>query len=785
MSKPKVKKTRAGLSVHLFGTVTDLDPEIINVLPTYQQVMLCYESVRIQLKGEGSKEPPLNTIANIVAEKIKIIWQRASLPILTHKRIVDMILSYHAKYKNIIKPFKSRDTPFLSKKLETFKNSAQKLFDICSCKCSTFQSCKCPKEKKVSEIEWPFIIDQRNDRKMLIGPVDRVITKKLQKKLERQAKNLKPPVKGVDTDMSVCCHQRKIESPQPSTSGIQISTSDDSDADFECPKSLKPKRPKIDKLSSQMRVPLTHTAKVADLTGVSSRVVAKITTAVLEDMNIVSASNTSKVIDKNKVRREIKRNRKQLTEKSFCDNKRIKGLYFDGRKDQTLEYVAGKRIVKPEEHIALVEEPNSQYFGHLSLFPSVKAVDLSNGIIRFLSDLNIDTQELQVIGCNGTNVNTGWKGGAIRYIEVALNKPLQWSICLLHSNELPLRHLLQNLDGHTKGPYSFSGPIGKLLNDCELKSVENFQIIYTELPEIEKNDLSMDQKYLFDICKAIKSGTCCESVAKRNPGKISHSRWLTTANRILRLYISTINPSENFQILVEFIMKVYAPMWFKIKSKPFIQDGARHLWDAIRLSRPFPDHVKVIVYKVFEGNAYFGHPENILIAMMTDERQHIRQLAVKKILKIRKNLIQSESIRIFKIPKLNFSADDYIDLIDWSQTNISEPPLTMSMTEDDLNKLLQTGEKFQLDKFPCHTQAVERMVKIITDASTTVCGQESREVDRLQDPDYTVGSKNAKKRLYHTAFVASSESSKDSEEENIQAKVKTTKKQLRVMALIQ
>lgn len=63
-------------------------------------------------------------------------------------------------------------------------------------------------------------------------------------------------------------------------------------------------------------------------------------------------------------------------------------------------------------------------------------------------------QELQVIGCDGTNVNTGWKGGVTKHIELIINKPLQWSICPLHASELPLRHLLQHLDGHTKGPYS-------------------------------------------------------------------------------------------------------------------------------------------------------------------------------------------------------------------------------------------------------------------------------------------------------------------------------------------
>lgn len=61
------------------------------------------------------------------------------------------------------------------------------------------------------------------------------------------------------------------------------------------------------------------------------------------------------------------------------------------------------------------------------------------------------------IGCDGTNVNTGIKGGVIRLIELELKRPLQWFICQLHGNELTLRHLFQYLDGGTTGPHNFSG----------------------------------------------------------------------------------------------------------------------------------------------------------------------------------------------------------------------------------------------------------------------------------------------------------------------------------------
>ena len=49
--------------------------------------------------------------------------------------------------------------------------------------------------------------------------------------------------------------------------------------------------------------------------------------------------------------------------------------------------------------------------------------------------------------------------------------------------------------------------------------------------------------------------------------------------------------------------------------------------------------------------------------MTSDERQNIRELGLRRILKAR--LEKSSTLRQFKIPKLNFDAGEYFDLIDW------------------------------------------------------------------------------------------------------------------------
>lgn len=75
-----------------------------------------------------------------------------------------MILQFNNHYQKIIKPIKSRETTFLAAKLDKFKNDAKRLFDICFCKFTNKISCKCDKTRKIPDIEWPFIEDQRCKR---------------------------------------------------------------------------------------------------------------------------------------------------------------------------------------------------------------------------------------------------------------------------------------------------------------------------------------------------------------------------------------------------------------------------------------------------------------------------------------------------------------------------------------------------------------------------------------------------------------------------------------------
>ncbi|GBM79302.1 hypothetical protein AVEN_92056-1 [Araneus ventricosus] len=68
-------------------------------------------------------------------------------------------------------------------------------------------------------------------------------------------------------------------------------------------------------------------------------------------------------------------------------------------------------------------------------------------------------------------------------------------------------------------------------------------------------------------------------------------------------------------------------------------------------------------------------------------------------------------------------------MIHWNTITLSPPPLLRRFTNQVIWSKVQSGETAAMgnfDKFPCHTQAVERGVKVVTEASQEVGVSNSR-----------------------------------------------------------
>ena len=145
----------------------------------------------------------------------------------------------------------------------------------------------------------------------------------------------------------------------------------------------------------------------------------------------------------------------------------------------------------------------------------------------------------------------------------------------------------------------------------------------------------------------------------------------------------------------------------------------------IQLVRTLDPKTKDIAFPVVQRNAFFSHPENIILSMITDPQKHIRQIGYRRIRKSRSNT-PNKTVRKFQVPKLNFDCLSYTDLIDWQTVN-ERSLLTKNFSNEKLDELIVTGDIFPLPKYPNHTQSVERCIKLVTEASSLVTGTQRRD----------------------------------------------------------
>ncbi|GBL68860.1 hypothetical protein AVEN_108143-1 [Araneus ventricosus] len=94
-------------------------------------------------------------------------------------------------------------------------------------------------------------------------------------------------------------------------------------------------------------------------------------------------------------------------------------------------------------------------------------------------------------------------------------------------------------------------------------------------------------------------------------------------------------------------------------------------------------------------------------------------------------------LRKFIIP-VNFRATDYVGLIDWQPCNVTPPTVPRQINSYELLKMIQDdvpmdGRHF---KFPSHTQAVERIVKLVTEAPRKRVGSQNRDGFIRATPKY-------------------------------------------------
>lgn len=690
----------------------------INQLPTCASV---FRAVLHYTKMHMTKSK--SEVATIVAEQVKEIYDRSGIPTIQIPGVVMRIKRLIMKIEGLRKYTTDKKA---SSNFQKQFDSIENIFDICSCKCFTRgirdrPHCTCPLASKVPLSEWEFWIDQNTRRQMIIGKLDHKVNRKLECRSKRRKLSSTDVCKAgellddllfdnmLDTELDNTIDDNDFEIPSQES----VSDENESDTDYHVTYRNTHEYPEL--------------CKAMDRCKISNRNACLIANAMLKDLGILTPVNA---IDPAKLRRQRKAMRKNAIDCQDLETKELICIGFDGKRDMTVVNKSGIRRSIKEEHYTIVAFPPGNYVDHITP-ESSKANDVVNEILSCLTHTR-SLESLSSVLCDGTVNNTGKYGGIIRKLEESLRRPIQWIICLLHTNELPFRKYISVVGGgQTTGPSSSTCPIMSDLSfDPMNLPISNFTPISGKVvgvtDEIMKN-LSFEQLYLLKACLVIQNGltksddrTFFETAM---PGFVHNARWLTTANRILRLYMSQTQSSEALGKIVRFILNVYAPSWFYIKQHSSCFDGAKNYYFLTKLCFDLGPEDWNIVKGTLLNNSYFAHPENVLLAGILDKDESIRKFAYQKILHARASNIPGH-IRLFDKAGININptATSFIDMIEWNSDNYASPPLLRNISNDELLNC-SFGSLLHI---PCHSQLVERTVQQISSTSCKVYGHDAR-----------------------------------------------------------
>ena len=446
----------------------------------------------------------------------------------------------------------------------------------------------------------------------------------------------------------------------------------------------------------------------------------------------------------------------------------LDGFGFDGRIDRetkTLKLIGNRNYVVPggsEKHITIVGHPWNNYLSHILVPP--KKNDETRSPAKIESDILLEElvsvgakkEKIEFIQSDSEPTNTGAYGGVIYFTEVSLGRKLNVSICLLHINELPWKLLVKLLGCRTLSDEKWEGPIGALIPKAStLPFNENFeQITGPPLPDLtpeQEKNISRDQKMLYRLARLILTGKEVPNLESLNMGAAHNARWLNLCTIMLRIWVSHHNLDKDsvdkLRTICEWILRVYVPMWFRVTRAPEMKNGSWHYFEMIKslklvnLRRPLQmlkgrgknraltdTTIEQEIKDNLIHNSYWLHSESILTSLLSSEREADRVFAVNRISTIRSKQENQEIGDMrprnrINPTNINWDAEELsmvISLDDYQH----EPALTCKIASKDLKEFIKTP--LEVKNWPSHTQAVERNVQNVTEASKQYATKEKQ-----------------------------------------------------------
>ena len=168
----KMAKTRSRTEHYVLGQPSPL-PTV--ALPTKGEVINYMKWIQ-EVREKVACRTPDSSIFRTVATEVGPMWNDEGIPTYDHTYVVKRLRVEYSAYQKTDRQPKIRRQGGSKAGQQAGRQRFSQLFDIARCKCKSLTAWSCSKDCRIPENEWPFIQDQRGDRRLSLGACDRATT---------------------------------------------------------------------------------------------------------------------------------------------------------------------------------------------------------------------------------------------------------------------------------------------------------------------------------------------------------------------------------------------------------------------------------------------------------------------------------------------------------------------------------------------------------------------------------------------------------------------------------
>ena len=594
-------------------------------LPLVRDVDLALEDAVERLLV--SKEEAVKTVSCDIED----IYRNASIPTIHPQKVRQKVVSVLELRRNAVKNLavdqrtgKVRDQGVGAKKNRRkpkMSEVAGNLFEV---------------KSDVPELEQKFYNDQKGERKLYIGSLDKKVTEnnikvlsEEQKKKEKKALREKELNAREEKEKMRVMEQKDVKQVGKS----DVEDEEDDDEDF---KSSSVKRKKQNSKESEQ---LPEFFEICERFSISETAASQ----VFNHFNKEVKLNQSQIHKKKKLAR--------INKVKEFEMKAVTAIGFDERKDMTkvvdgVGKAGSKRFTKvKEEHCAVVLWPGDVFAGHV-VPRGGKAVELAADLDDFFRDRpNIEIENVNTLLSDGCEKMLGWRTGVHASLEKIKGRRFQRVVCFHHHLEKSFEKVICLYRVYTTSPDSFVEPWNTLLSgDIHKVQLVEFQVVPNPhlLTLIEKmcprvlKDLGTDHRTFIGLLRMAITGKVDEQYAQMKIGPMVTCRFTTTEARFLRCWLSTLHPSFEQTRIMFFIVYVWAEVFLTAKQMNRMEHGPRLLLLEVMLAKKHCTYPEFTMVKAsLDYNGQYAHHEAILVSLLASPKPEDRQLAVDTIFSIR------------------------------------------------------------------------------------------------------------------------------------------------------